>query len=90
MLKEGKPLIAEVTTVAEAQGSKPSFLLVGSPDSTPAVKAVAASKKAHLNFSYIASLDGNTSGTLLFLEDGKVSQTLSTGGDVEQFVNENS
>lgn len=93
MLKEGQPLINEVTSVADVQSSKPSFLLVGSPDNYPTVKTLAALKKAHLNFSFIASLAGQTAGSLLFVEDGKVSQTLNSVGsndELEKFVNDNS
>lgn len=90
MVKEGKALVAEVASVAAAQGSKPSFLLVGNVDNYPAVKTAAAAKKAHLNFSWISSLSGQTEGSLLYIENGQVSQTLAAGGDVDKFVGDNS
>lgn len=89
MNKEGKPLISEIANLSEVSGSKPSFVLVGNPESSPDVKKTASEKKAHLNFYWAASVEGSAEGSLLFVEDGKVAGTLAAGGDVNKFVSEN-
>jgi len=88
MQKENRPLIGEVSSLSEATSSKPTFVLVGSPESSPEVKQVAGAKKANLTFFWIASLENQANGTLLFVENGAVSASVPAGGDVNAFVSE--
>mmetsp|Transcript_32048 Transcript_32048/g.69836 ORF Transcript_32048/g.69836 Transcript_32048/m.69836 type:complete len:102 (-) Transcript_32048:763-1068(-) len=88
MNKENRPLIGEVATLAEATSGKPTFVLVGNPESSPDVKKVASEKKANLTFFWTAAVEGQAEGTLLFVEDGAVSGSVAAGGDVNAFVSE--
>jgi 16S rRNA U516 pseudouridylate synthase RsuA-like enzyme len=86
MQKENKPLVSEVASLAEVTGAKPSFVVVGNPEANASVKSVAASKKANVNFYWIAALDGHSEGSVLFVEDGTVAATAESGSDLSKFV----
>lgn len=88
MQKENKPLVSEVKALSEVTGSKPSFVLVGDLEASPAVKKLAAEKKANLDFYWVASLEGQEEGSLLFVESGAVSDSVAKGGDLDKFVSE--
>lgn len=89
MNKENRPLIGEVASLAEATSTKPTFVLVGNPESSPDVKKVAAEKKANLTFFWTTAVSGQAEGTLLFVENGAVTSSVAAGGDVSAFVSEN-
>jgi len=50
---------------------------------------VAAEKKAHLSFYWVASSEGQTEGSVLLVESGVVKSTLAAGEDVAKFVADN-
>jgi len=85
MLKENKPLVSEISSLSEVSGDKPNFVLVG--EVTDELKALAGSKKAHMSFYTVASLEGHAAGTLVLVENGVA--TLSTTSGLEAFVNQN-
>jgi protein disulfide-isomerase-like protein len=89
MQKENKPTVAEVQSLSEVTGTKPSFVLVGNPTAYADVNKVAAEKKAHLNFYWVAAVEGQTEGSVLLVEAGVMSKSLAAGGDVSKFVTEN-
>lgn len=86
---ENRPLVGEVSALADAKSGKPTFLLVGDVKNYEQVSAIAGEKKGNLSFFWIAALEGQAEGSLLLVEDGAVSKTLAAGGDVKAFVNEN-
>lgn len=86
MLKENKPLVSEVASLAEVKTGNPSFVLVGNPDDFASVKGVASKNKANMSFYFIKELEGSAEGSVLFVEDGKITETLEKGGDVSAFV----
>lgn len=73
MLKENKPVVSEVASLAEVTGSKPTFVHVG--EMSAEVKKVAADKKAYVDFFTIATLEGQAAGTLALVEGGAVKET---------------
>lgn len=89
MNKENKPLVGEISTLAETKGSKPTFVLVGNPETYTDVAAVAAENKANMNFHWIATEAGQEEGSILLIEDGKVGPVLEKGGDLKEFVKKN-
>jgi hypothetical protein len=89
MQKENRPTISEVQSLSEVTGPKPSFVLVGNPVAYADVNKVAAEKKAHVNFYWVAAVEGQTEGSVLLVEAGVMSKALAAGGDVSKFVSEN-
>lgn len=86
MLGENRPLMGEVSSLADAKSSKPTFVYVGNPEDNADVKKIATEKKANLSFFWIATLEGQTAGTLVFLENGAAGATLAKGEDIAAFV----
>lgn len=89
MKKENTPTVSEVTSLSAITGTKPSFLLVGNPNDFETVSKVASEKKAYLNFYWIATLEGQTAGSVLIVENGAVKDTLAAGGDLTAFIQAN-
>jgi len=85
MLKENKPIVSEVNDLSEVVGDKPNFLFVG--EVTDEVTQLATAKKAHLNFFWVKSLEGQTEGSLNLVENNAVVSSTTT--KFEDFVNVN-
>jgi len=85
MLKENSPIVSEVTDLSGIVGDKPNFLFVG--EVTDEVKKLATAKKAHLNFFWVKSLEGQAEGSLHLVENNAVVSTTTT--KFEEFVNVN-
>jgi len=87
MLKENRPVVSAISSLSEANSSKPNFVWVGTP--TEAVNGVAGAWKAHVSFWNISELTGQAEGSLHLVQDGTITQSLAAGGDISAFVNGN-
>jgi len=62
---------------------------VGDATANESLNTVAAANKANVSFFNVASLEGQTAGSLLLVSNGQVTATLAAGGDIAAFVSSN-